>query len=67
VRLLRRVALAIDQEVESRTDQVTHANCLAPVNGVEADAEPVPVGGNCLGAAPGHGDLPAIARQLLDR
>ena len=67
MRLLRCVALAIDQEVESRTDQVTHTICVAPVNGVEADAELIPLGGNCLGATPGHGDLPAIARQLLDR
>jgi hypothetical protein len=61
VRLLRCVALAIDQEVESRTDQVTHPICVVPVNDVEADAELIPLGGNCLGATPGHGDLPAIA------
>jgi hypothetical protein len=67
VRLLRRVALAIDQEVASRADQVTHAICVTPVNGVEADAELIPLHGNCLGATTGHGDLPAIACQLLDR
>jgi hypothetical protein len=67
VRLLRCVALAIDQEVESPTDQVAHVIGVAPVNSVDADAELIPSRGSRLGATPGHGDLPAIAGQLLDR